>query len=68
MKYICLNLSCNHEFDESSENKEINSKLIRMCILKCPNCGSNVIELSKQGKLLVERKAKIDKIENNKTK
>jgi DNA-directed RNA polymerase subunit RPC12/RpoP len=63
MRYVCL--SCGKEFDEPIENKEIKSRLVRVNILKCTHCNSHSTTLSEQGKLLVERKAKIDKIENN---
>lgn len=62
MKYICWD--CGKEFDEPAENKKVESKLVRSSILKCVHCKGNMFELSEHGKLLVERKAKIDKIEN----
>jgi len=62
MKYVCL--SCGKEFDEPTENKKVESRLVRVNILKCVYCESYSITLSQQGKLLVERRAKIDKIEN----
>lgn len=62
MKYICL--SCGKEFDEPTENKEIKSRFVRLHILKCNSCESYDVTLSEHGKLLVERKAKINKIEN----
>jgi len=64
MKYICKN--CEILFDEPIENKDIKSWFVRLNILICPKCKSNDIGLSEHGKLLVERKAKINKIENNK--
>ena len=65
MRYICQD--CNKEFDEPIEYKiTISSKLTRLLILKCPFCNSHNTSLSEQGKLLIERKAKIDKIENKK--
>ena len=62
MRYICL--ICGKEFDEPTENKEIKSQFVRVHILKCIHCGDHNIKLSEHGKLLVERKAKINKIEN----
>jgi DNA-directed RNA polymerase subunit RPC12/RpoP len=66
MRYICLD--CNAEFDEPTENKKIESRFIRYNILRCTYCSSNRIRLSEQGKLLVERRAKIKTIENESTK
>lgn len=63
MKYHCID--CNIEFNESDENKKIKSSLTRSLILKCPNCNSHSINLSEQGILLIERKAKIEKIEKS---
>jgi len=64
MKYICKN--CDTLFDEPIENKNIKSWFVRLHILKCTECNSNDIGLSEHGKLLVERKAKINRIENKK--
>ena len=63
MKYRCN--SCNIEFDEPIENKNIRSLLTRVTILMCPNCKNTNIDLTGHGKLVVERKAKIKKIEFN---
>ena len=63
MKYRCVN--CGEEFNEPAENKEIKSRFVRAHILKCPQCDSNNFSLSEHGKLLVDRKAKIEKIKNN---
>lgn len=63
MKYFCNN--CNENFTESSETREIKSKLIRLLSIKCPKCNSYNICLSEKGKLLMERKEKIKKIEKS---
>ena len=60
MKYICNH--CSKEFDEPSTNKLITSLLIRNMFLVCPYCRSDSIELTEIGKLLIERKKKINKI------
>jgi hypothetical protein len=62
MKYHCTN--CNADFDEPIENKQIPSLLARLTILMCPNCKNTNINLTEHGKLMVERKAKIKKIES----
>lgn len=59
MKYFCMN--CNLQFNSPDEYKELNS-LIKSLMLKCPNCNSSYITLTEKGKLLVERKAKIKKL------
>lgn len=61
MKYHCVD--CDKDFDESSNNFEIKGKLIRILSIRCPNCNSSNVCLSETGKKMVERKAKINKIE-----
>jgi len=61
-KYICN--SCKSVFHELDENKEIESSLVRYAILICPYCKSSQIDLTEHAKLLLDRKAKINKIEN----
>lgn len=63
MKYKCNN--CNEKFDEDLVNKEIPSLLTRSLIITCIYCGSNNINLSDQGKLQVDRKAKLKKLKNS---
>lgn len=63
MKYRCV--SCGEEFNEPE--KLSGSRFIRMLLIQCPECEGRIIELTEHGKLLIERKAKIDKIKNNKT-
>ena len=63
-KYSCN--TCESQFNEPLENKEIKSKLIRWTILSCPYCSSNNLHLTEWGKLLVHRKAKINKIDESK--
>ena len=63
MKYIC-NI-CNLEFNESDENKHIKSLLVRSIGIYCPKCKTFDINLTNHGKLQIERKTKISKIENN---
>jgi DNA-directed RNA polymerase subunit RPC12/RpoP len=61
MKYYCVD--CDKNFDESSDSFEIEGKLIRIMSIRCPKCNSSNVCLSEHGKKMVERKAKINKIE-----
>jgi DNA-directed RNA polymerase subunit RPC12/RpoP len=61
MKYHCID--CDKDFDESSDILEIKGKLIRILFVRCPNCNNSNVCLSENGKKMVERKAKINKIE-----
>jgi Zn finger protein HypA/HybF involved in hydrogenase expression len=61
-KYICN--SCKSLFQELDDNKNIESSLVRYAILICPYCKSSHIDLTEHAKLLLDRKAKINKIEN----
>ena len=63
MKYRCI--TCNAIFDEPAHNKTIASLLVRQIFLVCPYCKSNNIVLTDKGKLLLDRKTKIEKIEKN---
>lgn len=63
MKYYCLD--CKKEFDEPAENKDSKSRFVRLHVLNCVYCGSKNWELSIHGKLLIERKIKINKIEKS---
>lgn len=62
-KYRCK--FCNSFFNESDITKQIKSILVRYSKIECPYCASRDIELTEQAKLLIERKAKINKIEGN---
>ena len=64
-KYICN--KCNSNFNEPIQNKQIESSLIRSAILVCPYCRSVNIDLTNQAKLLIQRRAKINKIQNDKS-
>ena len=80
MKYICT--QCSKKFNEPKEfefKPESNtffkttaqynrseSRLVRYINLQCPFCYSFSISLTEKGKLMIERKAKIEKIENKK--
>jgi len=59
MKFICL--TCGDKFKEST-NKKTKSLLVDSLIISCPTCDSKNISLTEKGKLLVDRKAKINKI------
>lgn len=68
MKYFCIN--CDQKFDKTFEEQQEEieksaSKLVRSILRTCPYCRGIEIYLTEQGKLLIERKAKIDKIKNN---
>lgn len=56
---------CDKEFDVN--DKKMLSLLVRSLIIACPYCMGTDIYLTNKGKLLVERRAKINKIENDKT-
>lgn len=62
MRYHCND--CNADFNESTENKSIQSSLVRTILLTCPKCGNKNIVLSEHGKILLDRKTKIKKIES----
>lgn len=62
-KYHCN--FCGTFFNESDITLQIKSKLIRYTKIECPYCASRDIELTEQAKLLIERKAKIDKLNEN---
>lgn len=62
-KYICD--KCSAKFDEPADLKKIASLLVRSSFLVCPYCRCNNIRLTDHGKLLIERRAKIQKIEND---
>ena len=64
MKFVCLN--CGNKFKELPINKRSNSLLLEALIIYCPKCDSDNVSLTEKGKLLIERKAKINKIENGK--
>ena len=59
MKYICNN--CNKNFGKDAE-EQIESLLFRYLLLVCPYCKSGNVILSEQGKLLIERQTKINKL------
>jgi len=63
MKYKCKD--CLREFDDSSFNKNSSSILVRSLVFNCPYCPLGEIELTDQSKLMLERKTKIIKIEND---
>ena len=58
---------CGKEFDEDLVNKKILSLLTRSLIITCPYCSCNSVNLTNKGKLLIERRAKINKIENDRS-
>lgn len=64
MKYICL--SCKQEFNEEYINIRTESILVNSLIISCPYCDNMEIDLTKHGKLQVDRRAKINKIKNAK--
>ena len=63
MKYQCFD--CNARFNLS---KKSSSSLVNITILTCHFCKSTNVGLSDIGKILIERKAKINKLESEKTK
>ena len=62
-KYVCN--SCKSLFEELDDFKEIESSLVKYALLICPYCKSQNIGLTDHAKLLIDRRAKIEKIENN---
>jgi len=73
MRYFCDNCDkeFNKTFEEQQEKDKSASKLVRSILRTCPYCRGIEIYLTEHGRLLVERRAKIDKIdkiENNQEK
>jgi hypothetical protein len=66
MKYFCINCNqkFNKTFEEQQEKDKSASKLVRLILSTCPYCRGVEIYLTEHGRLLVERRAKINKIQN----
>lgn len=62
MEYHCK--YCDAIFQETLVNKQIKSLLTRVLVNICPYCASNDVELTEKSKLLLARRTKINKIEN----
>lgn len=63
MEYFCE--SCKTTFEETENNKQVRSLLIKFLMGKCPNCTSSQVVLTEKSKLLLNRKNKLKKIEES---
>jgi hypothetical protein len=64
MKYFCKH--CGSIFEPPFQGNKYQSLLVTLLRVECIYCKSTDIELTEKSKLLIERKAKINKIEENK--
>jgi len=68
MEYVCKHCGC--IFEPPFRDNKYQSLLVKLLAIaiECPLCGRDYtdIELTKKSKLLLDRKAKINKIEENK--
>ncbi len=59
-RYLCVD--CLKTFRYFNINDDSDSDLVNLLTARCPYCTSYQIDLTKHGKLLIERQRKIEKI------